>query len=209
MPTWTDGHEPLAGDGELILFRAVAPEARNRILAFIQHRFRAAFGAEVDDDVPELVGGYNSDGTLVAAYGLRCHEDGFFCERYLEEPIECAMVPHYGTHVDPSRIVEVAHLCAARPGLLPAMVPLLGNSLEGLGFHYLACTATGCLARYFRQRALPAVSLGHARPECLAPAERRRWGRYYDKHPEVIVGDLCETRRILALHPSMGMAVEA
>ena len=69
--------EILAVTGTLMLKTALDAAARSRVLAFIDERFQACFGAEVEDDSPTLIGGFDCDGALVAAFGLRDSEQRF------------------------------------------------------------------------------------------------------------------------------------
>ena len=182
--------EFLTGTGELSLEVPVTPRARERVLDFIRAQFMSHFGAEVDDDAPTLVGAFDSGGDLIAAFGLRGSADGFFCERYLSGTVAQVLADCYRRPLTGSEVVEVVHLCAVRPGFLVQLMPLLAQALQRSGFRFLVCTATGCLSSFFTRKGLPALHLGTADPLCLEPCERERWGRYYDKQPQVIAGDL-------------------
>lgn len=182
--------EFLTGSDDLHLEMPVTPMARERVLGFIRTRFLFHFGAEVTDDAPTLIGAFDAGGGLIAAFGLRLARDGFFCERYLSGTVVEALSNGYQRPVTGTEVVEVVHLCAVRPGFLVQLMPLLAQALEHLGFRFLVCTATSCLSGFFTRKGLPAVRLGVADPLCLERSERERWGRYYDKQPEVIAGDL-------------------
>lgn len=163
---------------------------RTEVLSFIQERFAAHFDAQVGDDTATLVGGYDGAGQLVAAFGLRTATDEFFCEHYLDQPLPGALSREFGVPLAIDSIVEVVHLCANRPGFLVQLVPVLAGTLAGHGFRYLACTATGCLTRFFTRRGLPVVMLNTADPQRLPQNEVDAWGRYYESKPRVIAGDL-------------------
>ncbi len=182
--------QTIAGSDGIKLRLALTSQARSQILAFIRGQFMAHYDAEVDDDAPSLIGGFDERDNLIAAFGLRIAQDGFFCERYLDESLEVTLAGHYQVAVANQHVIEVAHLCAIRPGFLGQLMPLLAVNLQQRGFRYLACTATGCLASFFTRKGLPAIRLAEADPSCLELNERRRWGRYYEKQPKVIAGDL-------------------
>jgi hypothetical protein len=190
--------ETLTETESMSLRLALTPAARQEVLFFIRQQFMAHYGALVHDDAPTLLGAFDAEGTLIAAFGLRRAEDGFFCERYIGRRVELELANRYQQGVDVREVVEVVHLCAVRPGFLVQLMPVLARSLEDLGFRFLVCTATGCLASFFGRKGLPAVHLAAADPLSLAPAERQRWGSYYDKHPEVIAGDLGVALGLLA-----------
>ncbi len=174
----------------MILRRAVSAEGRTELLELVTRRFLERFGAQVADDSPELVGGFDPQGRLVAAFGLRSADSGFFCEHYLAAPIETLLSHHYDRPVARREVVEVTHLCAVRPGCLTALTPLLPPALLTDGYRYLAATATDCLAGYFARRGLPTCTLGDASADALPATERNRWGTYYAARPRVIAGDL-------------------
>ena len=194
--------EILSSSDELTLCTPVTPAARQQILSFVRSQFLAHFGADVDDDAPTLVGGFDASGVLIAAFGLRRSADGFFCERYLGDTVPKVLAERYQRPVSGVEVVEVVHLCAVRPGFLALLMPLLARTLERSGFHFLVCTATGCLSSFFTRKGLPAVHLAAANPLCLDPAERERWGRYYDKRPHVIAGDLTVASGMLRRVPA-------
>ena len=85
------GSEILAGNARLTLTCAGDAGSRGQVLAFIRQCFLDHFGAEVDDDSPTLVGAFDADLGLVAAFGLRDAASGFFCEQYLDRPLEQAL----------------------------------------------------------------------------------------------------------------------
>lgn len=199
----SSGFELLAGNDEFSLEMPVTPMARAQVLNFIRSQFMSHFGAEVDDDAPTLVGAFDTDGRLIAAFGLRRSPDGFFCERYLAGTVPQMLADRYGEPVAAADVVEVVHLCAVRPGFLMLLMPLLARALNQSGFRFLVCTATGCLSSFFARKGLPASHLGVADPLSLEPSERERWGRYYDKHPQVIAGDLGVACGILSVSASV------
>ncbi len=182
--------ETLASIDDLCLRQAMTPGARADVLTFIRGQFRTHYGAEVEDDAPTLVGGFDASGNLIAAFGLRTENDGFFSGHYLTESVPETLARHFATPVALAEVVEVAHLCAARPGFLCQLMPLLAVNLERRGYRYLVCTATRRLGCFFRRKGLPAVMLAEARPDKLPLDQRERWGRYYENQPSVIAGDL-------------------
>jgi hypothetical protein len=179
--------------------------ARQRVLAFIAERFQACFGAQVEDDSPTLIGGFDGDGALVAAFGLRDWKSGFFCEHYLEEPLECALSRAFGDAVARREAVEVTHLCATRPGFLPMLAPLLPRTLMDGGFRYLVCTATQRLSRFFERKGVKPVTLADARIEAIPPDTRSAWGRYYASCPRVLAGNLQRANETLLASTQPGL----
>ena len=193
------GSEILAGNARLTLTCAGDAGSRGQVLAFIRQCFLDHFGAEVDDDSPTLVGAFDADLGLVAAFGLRDAASGFFCEQYLDRPLEQALRSQLAHPVRRDQVVELTHLCAVRPGCLGTLAALLPAALIERGYRYLACTATACVGAYLIRKGLPAVHLGAASASALPADQADRWGRYYDADPRVLAGDLR-----LALAPRAG-----
>jgi len=192
-----DEFRTFATTDSLALRIAESEFARTRVLHFIRNRFRSCFGAVVDDDSPTLVGVFDGTGTLTAAFGLRDSASGFFCERYLGEPIEVALTRALCRDVDRRQTVEVTHLCARTTGVLPQLVTTLPNALIRKGARYMTCTATDRLANFFERRGLQPITLADAHAAVLSPEERSRWGRYYAERPRVLAGDLYQVRRMV------------
>lgn len=199
-----EAFEILARRHALTLKIALDAPARGRLLAFIRERFHACFGAEVEDDSPTLVGGFDRDGALVAAFGLRDSDSGFFCEHYLGEPLETALSRAFADPVDRDDAVEVTHLCANGFGLLAQLSPLLPAALIGCGYRYLACTATDRLARFFERKGVQSATLADARVESIPVEARSAWGRYYACRPRVLAGNLQRANQILLAAPRVG-----
>ncbi len=189
----------MARPPSLRLTAPVSGSARDHVLAFVQARFLERYGARVPDDSPLMAGAFDADGALVAAFGLRDSAAGFFCERYLGEPLEEPLGRQFGRPVDRGEIVEITHLCAARPGSLRLLMTVVPGLLTAHGYRYLVCTATACLAVYFQRRGLSAVCLGLASADALPAAERALWGTYYDAAPRVLAGDLQQAAGALGL----------
>lgn len=193
-----DAYSTLARSESLTLKIATADAARERVLDFVRERFLACFEAEVDDDSPTLVGVFDSSGSLIAAFGLRDASSGFFCERYLHEPLEDALTRASRRPIDRHEAIEVTHLCATRVGFLGQLLPVLPNVLMANGFRMLACTATDRLASFFQRRGLQPITLAAARADALPAAQQMRWGRYYTANPRVLAGDLATARDLHA-----------
>ena len=197
-----DEFRTFANTDSLALRIAQTESARTRILQFIRDRFRTCFGAAVDDDSPTLIGVFDGSGTLTAAFGLRDSTSGFFCERYLGEPLETALTRALCRDVERRETVEVTHLCARTTGVLPQLVTLLPNALIRGGARYMTCTATDRLANFFERRGLQPITLADAHADALSPDERSRWGRYYAERPRVLAGDLYQVRRMVGARRS-------
>ncbi len=136
---------------------------------------------DVDDDSPTLVGVFDSAGSLIAAFGLRDASSGFFCERYLDEPLEDALTRARRRPIDRHKIIEVTHLCASRiglirVGLLGQLLPFLPEALMASGFRMLACTATDRLAQFLRTQGVATHHACDRTSRRTAPPNSKRAG---------------------------------
>lgn len=188
MPAFPDCYPDQIAGVELRLAPARDPAARAAVVNFVSERFHSCHGAHVADDAPEWVGVYQPDGALAAAFALRDTASGLFCTRYLNAPLTELLAPRLGPGV--TAVIEIAHLCALRPGVLCTIVPVAASALEAAGYQAVVCTATARLAHYFVRKGLVSVDLGLADPARLSASERATWGRYYDTAPRVLAGAL-------------------
>lgn len=185
-----DGFAPLATRGSYHLMEAVDDVSHRQLRAFICEQFQTHFGAEVPDDTPRLLGIFDQDAELVAAFGIRTRDDGFFSEHYLGAPLDAALQTYTGETYDLSRVAEVSHFSIAKPRAFNRIVPLMAEGLSRLNFKHVVCTATGCMVRYFARRHLTPTILTEARVADLPKVVRDCWGSYYLKDPAVAFGDL-------------------
>lgn len=183
------GFAPIATRGSYHLMEAIAAEAHEQLQRFISVQFRTHFDAEVPDDTPRLLGIFDAQGTLLAAFGVRTRADGFFSEHYLGEAVEVAL-RRTGEQVDAARLVEVGHFAIAGRRAFAGIVPLMAAGLSQLGFEHVICTATRCLIRYFARRYLTPTILTDARAADLPEHLRACWGSYYLKDPAVAFGPI-------------------
>ena len=183
-----EGFAPIASRGDYHLMEAVDDASHAQLRSFIGEQFLMHFGAEVPDDTPRLLGIFGADAELIAAFGIRSREDGFFSEHYLGTPLDIALQARTGETCDLSRVAEISHFSIASPRAFKRIVPLIATGLARLNFEHVVCTATACLVRYFARRHLTPTILTEARVVDLPEAVRDCWGSYYLKDPAVAFG---------------------
>ena len=83
------------------------------------------------------------------------------------------------------------------------MIVLLIAHLHREGFEWVAFTGTRRLRNAFARVGLFPVCLQSARIDCLPPATRAAWGRYYDHLPQVLVGRIRDGVHVLVSDCSM------
>jgi len=173
--------------------------SRQALERFIASRFLEVYDARIHHFLPRLFGAYDADGALTAAFGLRgADRESLFLEQYLDAPIETFARGRFGTHAKRAQIAEVGNLAGATAGALRALIPALTPHLASQGYAYVAFTGSARLCNGFSRLGLPLSVLAPAPLERLPPAERARWGRYYEHAPAVMIGDVAEGMRLLA-----------
>lgn len=165
---------------------------------FIAARFAEAYGASLYSFMPRLFGLHESDGRLVAAFGLRAAVDApLFLERYLDAPAEQVLSRRLGRPVARDEIIEVGNLAGATTGALRHLIPVLAEWLDRAGYRWLVFTGSPRLGNGFAQAGVALDTLGLADPKRLPAREREAWGRYYEAQPSVLLGDIRSGQRDL------------
>lgn len=194
-----------AGDDDVALHDTCGAE-RLAVEQFIRQRFDEAFGARVAGFMPRLLSLRDAAGLIHGAVGLRSALEPLFLERYLSAPIEAEIGARTGRPCARRSVVEVGHLSGAYAGAVRLMIPRLTQVMHAEGVHWVTFTGTLSLRNAFQRMGLAVVELAPARVECLPPAERSAWGRYYDDAPRVFFGDVREAQRRLGRAAGRGRA---
>jgi hypothetical protein len=190
------------GDGPTeALFRTVEvygleTPGRTRVQDFVKDIYSEGYGAHITEFAPVLLALRDAQGALVAAVGYRCAAiEPLFLERYLDVPVEQALLGAQAPRSARSGMAEVAHLVALRPGEGRRMMVELVRWLEQQGVHWGVCTVTRELRHLFLRMGIAPLVLGVADPERLG--ERARdWGSYYEHEPVVLAVALAQTTRL-------------
>jgi hypothetical protein len=169
---------------------------RRRLEEFVRREFAIHFGARVKHFMPMLLGLHDGTGGVRAVVGCRsATEAPLFLETYTRMPVECALGA-FGLEVARDEIVEIGGLACrdarAAVDIVGALIPYL---LEA-GFSWVVFTGADTVKSVFRRMRLAPMVLCKADPALLGP-DRDDWGSYYDHHPEVMAGRLCDGRAAL------------
>ena len=165
----------------------VGPTAscRDDVEAFIHDRYWQVYQAKVDSYSDRLLTLFSDDGRPAGVAGLRNQTDGFFSERYLDEPIDRAATRATGLSIDRSEVLEITNLaCANSHSVFPLMSCVLEHGRQN-GFSCGVFTVTSALRRVFRRLDLPLIFLASAFPDRIGDVGK--WGTYYDADPQVCV----------------------
>ena len=125
------GEEPReAVSSGLAIYGRQTP-GRAEVQAFVQGIYAKRYGAHITEFAPVLLALRDAQGGLVAAVGYRCAAlEPLFLERYLDIPVEQALLGASAPSSARRDMVEVAHLVALRPGEGRRMMAELGRWLE-------------------------------------------------------------------------------
>ena len=169
---------------------------RNRVQDFVKGIYADRYGANITVFAPVLLALHDDQGALVAAVGYRCAAlEPLFLERYLDGPVEQALLGADAPSSARRGMAEVAHLVALKPGEGRRMMAELGRWLGQQGVHWVVSTVTRELRHLFLRMGIAPLALGVADPERLG--ERARdWGSYYEHEPVVLAVALAQTTRL-------------
>lgn len=174
---------------ELSLYQVDDPR-REELERFVNDVFASKHGARVCSFMPSLLGMRNDAGAICSVAGFRCAADQtLFLERYLDEPIECAIATICGRQISRSQIVEVGNLAGRNCRSAMRLVLDLPRILLERGHRWIAFTATDTLREILASYHAPLLDLATA-TATRAQTTGDDWGRYYDCDPRVMVGYL-------------------
>lgn len=145
--------------------------------------YRNTFSADTRIRPARLVITIDRAGHVACATGIRCHDEGFFSQQYLDVPVDELLSRRTGLHVAPELILEVGALACSTPfAAYPTLRAVFDWGREqGIGWGLFTATAE---VRRLIQRA-------KITPQILARAEAKRvvdpdqWGDYYAHDPWV------------------------
>lgn len=160
---------------------------RQEVEDFIAMVFKQVYGAEITRFMPQLVALRDSNGVLMAAFGLRnAAAEPLFLEQYLDEPIEQLMSRQLQRTIYREEITCIGNLAVANPrnaGVLIAHV--IQQSLD-MQLPWGVATAHHSLQNGLIKAGRDLTPLAMAHPERLPEQERAKWGRYYNQTPQIV-----------------------
>jgi hypothetical protein len=169
---------------------------RRRLEQLVRRCFAAEHGARIGHFLPRLFGLWQADRPL-AAVGMRAAASGpLFQEHYLDASAETFLSRRLGQATSRDEIAEIGNLVSQRPGLQRSLYLHLVEQLAAEGIAWLLFTATPEVHNGIRRLGVDLHPLMPADPARLG-AGQAEWGRYYDRHPWVMAGDLRRAHRDL------------
>ncbi len=164
-----------------------AAACRSEVEAFIHTVFKVTYDANITEFMPTLVALRDSNGVLMAAFGLSdAAEETLFLEQYFDMPIERLMSDKLGRTIIRNQITSIGNLAVSNPrnaGVLIAHV--IQHSLD-IGIEWCVATAHHSLQNGLIKGGRDVYPLHTADKARLTAAEQSVWGSYYNHLPQVV-----------------------
>ncbi|QFT81963.1 Thermostable hemolysin [Roseovarius sp. THAF27] len=152
-------------------------------LEHIARSYRRTFSADTRIRPSRLVITTDPTGAVACAASIRCNDEAFFSQQYLDAPVSELLSRRTGLAVGPVEILEVGGLACSSPfSAYPTLRALFEWGRER-GISWGLFTATTEVRRLIQRARIT--------PLMLAPADASRvldpdqWGEYYDHDPWV------------------------
>jgi hypothetical protein len=164
---------------------------RPKIEGVTQDVYGQAYDAHIANFPELMLCLLDPNGDALCSVGLRkCHE-GFYCEHYLDLPLEDHIFALSAQMVARDKIIEVSNLAScSRKHLLQLLFKVIEHCLN-LEMECAVFTATSRLRAALKCLRLPFDEIAIATGEALETDHS--WGHYYDTFPSVCIvqrGDL-------------------
>jgi hypothetical protein len=168
----------IAVDGDLTT-QAIFDQA----LAHIARSYRTAFSADTSIRPSRLVITTARTGAVACATSIRCCEEAFFSQQYLDMPVEELLSLQTGLEVAPHAILEVGGLACSTPfAAYPTLQAVFQWGRErGIGWGLF--TATAEVRRLIQRAKITPLMLSRA--EASRVQDPDQWGDYYAHDPWV------------------------
>jgi hypothetical protein len=160
---------------------------RDEVESFIALIFKQQHGAIITEFMPELVALRDSEGKLMAAFGMRkAANEPLFLEQYIDEPIEVLMADKLGQYIPRDAITCIGNLAVANPRNAGVLIThIIQHSLD-IGIEWCVATAHHSLQNGLVKAGRNVYPLHFADKLSLPLEEQDKWGSYYDKMPQVV-----------------------
>jgi hypothetical protein len=182
-------------------------ENKEMVKQFAEARFKAAYNADVNDFLPNMLALLNNQLSIQASVGYQsAAENRLYLEHYLDQPIESAIAKQLNISTPQrSEILEVGNLASLSPGATRRLILNLACHFQKQGYKWLAITATSHVKNSFEK-----LNVGlDLHRVCKAKASavvdtNSNWGSYYEHNPEVYIGDIDAGINVLKNNPVLG-----
>jgi hypothetical protein len=165
--------------------------------------FQRSYGAVIQPNPDYFLTYFENDGQggeeAVASCTVTLPERGeLLCERYLDHPVEEMIARHHRIAAPPrSQILQIGSLASNRITAGTEIIKVFPLLSLCLGRSYALMTLTDRLMRLVTRLGVVLYPLAEADASRLHPAERVRWGSYYETRPVVYYGLVSEQADVL------------
>lgn len=187
------------------------PQNKERVRQFAEARFKATYGAEVNDFLPNVLALLDNNHAIKASAGYQSADAStLYLEHYLNQSIEDSIATSLNIKEPPrSEILEVGNLASSSPGSTRRLILNLACHFEKLGYKWLVITATPHVRNSFEKLNIGLNLHPIAKAEAAAVINTdSNWGNYYDHHPEVYVGDISSGINALRNNPILSKLLQ-
>lgn len=176
--------------------------ARRQAEETVRAAFARQYGASVGEFAPTLVALRSERGDIhreprhreprhgepwdkiTCVAGIRFAADGFFSERYLDQPIEILLRPLWNAPVRREHIAEVTNLAGMKPRSSQILIAYVIHLCRQRSIQWAFFTAGERLRAALRRTGILTLDLGPALPERMDDPDA--WGTYYATNPHVV-----------------------
>ncbi len=172
-----------------ITLHTVSPTAncRAEVEAFIAAVFKSAYAADIRHFMPELVALRDAHGVLLGAFGMRnAATEPLFLEQYIDEPIEQLFSRHFACAIQRHEITCIGNLAVANPRHAGLLITYIIRHTLDIGLQWAVATAHHRLQNGLIKGGCDTYPLAIADPAKLPLEEQTKWGRYYDRIPQIV-----------------------
>ena len=189
------------------LLLVASEKNRAMVKQFAEARFKAAYGAEVHDFLPNMLALLDNQLSIQASVCYQSAEaNHLYLEHYLDQPIEAAIAERLNIEQPlRSEILEVGNLASLSPGATRRLILNLACHFQKQGYKWLVITATAHVKNSFEKLNVGLDLHQVCKADVSAVADTNsNWGRYYDHNPEVFIGDMDAGITALKNNPVIG-----
>jgi hypothetical protein len=152
-------------------------------LQYIARSYRTTFSATTRTRPARLVVTVARAGGIACATSIRCQEEGFFSQHYLDAPVDTLITRRTGLEVTPAGILEVGGLACTSPFAAYPTLRAVFHWGRARGITWGLFTATAEVRRLIQRAKITPLML--ARAEAHRVPDPDQWGDYYVHDPWV------------------------
>lgn len=152
-------------------------------LRHVAETYEKAFSAKITARPSRLVVTVANDGQIACAASIRCHDEGFFSQHYMDGPVSEVLGQRTGLKIASQGILEVGSLACRSPFQIYPTLQAVFEWGRARGIGWGLFTATVQIRRLVVRARIQPILL--TRAEAARVPDAGSWGTYYDNDPWV------------------------